>query len=178
MAEIKSTIELAMERTRHLVMTDREKKEMEYREHLEKIPGVAQKYLDGLMKEEEVKKALEELPEAIRENAKNKLIVSILEKTDEKLATKALSLLKSLTAQKGKHHVEELEALVHHYESRLQGALEKISRDITEKLSRRKISGTAVRIIPEKSENYRRLTREFHEAFTRAKEKCIEAFGS
>jgi hypothetical protein len=49
MAEIKSTLELIMERTRNLTMTDEEKETLKRKEAVGKANGSAQKYLDGLI---------------------------------------------------------------------------------------------------------------------------------
>jgi hypothetical protein len=49
MAEIKSTLDLIMERTKGLTMTDEEKRAFKERETAGKIKGLVQKYIDGLI---------------------------------------------------------------------------------------------------------------------------------
>jgi hypothetical protein len=47
MAEVKSTLELAMERTRHLTMSDSDKREQAAAEFKDAVSRLIQKYLDG-----------------------------------------------------------------------------------------------------------------------------------
>lgn len=49
MAEIKSTLDLIMERTKNLTMNDEEKRAFKARETAGKIKGLVQKHLDGLI---------------------------------------------------------------------------------------------------------------------------------
>lgn len=49
MAEIKSTLELIMERTKNLTLTDAEKNQLKQTEAEGKINGLVQKYLDGFV---------------------------------------------------------------------------------------------------------------------------------
>ena len=49
MAEIKSTLDLIMERTKNLTMSDEEKRAFKARETAGKIKGLVQKHLDGLI---------------------------------------------------------------------------------------------------------------------------------
>lgn len=49
MAEIKSTLDIIMEKTKGLTMTEEEKEELRQKELSGKIRGLVQKFLDGLM---------------------------------------------------------------------------------------------------------------------------------
>lgn len=60
MAEIKSTLELIMERTRNLTMTAEEKERLRRKEATGKIKGSVQKYLDGLIGLDTLKAEMEE----------------------------------------------------------------------------------------------------------------------
>lgn len=177
MAEIKSTIELALERTKHLVMTEKEKRELAVHEHLEKITGYAQKYLDGIMTDEEIYEALEAIPEEIQEEAKKKLMTSLLEKSDIELAERLIIVLKNLVSHREFQHVDALEATVKQYSSRFEETKQNIFKTTLEELERRGIEGSSVRIIPEKSRSYRALMDEYRLAFNKAKEKLAKALG-
>ena len=61
MAEIKSAIELAMERTKTLVMDEKEKKEVERREVETRILGIIRRYMDGGLEKRDVVRELEGL---------------------------------------------------------------------------------------------------------------------
>jgi hypothetical protein len=49
MAEIKSTLDLIMERTKNLTMTDEEKKDLQLKELQGKANGLIQRFMDGLI---------------------------------------------------------------------------------------------------------------------------------
>ena len=49
MAEIKSTLDIIMEKTKGLTMTEEEKEELRQKELSGKVRGLVQKFLDGLM---------------------------------------------------------------------------------------------------------------------------------
>lgn len=73
MAEIKSTLDLIMERTKNLTMTADEKKALQKKEWEGRVKGWVQKYLDGTMHLEELKSHIESsrakfqyLPDVIR----------------------------------------------------------------------------------------------------------------
>ena len=49
MGEIKSTLEIIMEKTKGLTMTDEDKREFKKREMAGKIKGIIQKFMDGII---------------------------------------------------------------------------------------------------------------------------------
>jgi hypothetical protein len=59
MAEIKSTLDLIMERTKNLTMTDKEKKDLHLKELQGKVNGFIQRFMDGLI---DIQTIEEELP--------------------------------------------------------------------------------------------------------------------
>lgn len=61
MAEIKSTIELVMERTRHLTLSEEEKREQEIAESRKKLTYLIQKYMDDLLNLETLERELHSL---------------------------------------------------------------------------------------------------------------------
>ena len=56
MAEIKSTLDLVMERTKHLSLSKAEKNEQQQIEFGKKISGILQKYIDKVIGKKEFKK--------------------------------------------------------------------------------------------------------------------------
>jgi hypothetical protein len=67
MAEIKSTIELMMERTKNLTMTGEEKAQLRQKELTEKARGWLVRYLDGILSLESLKAEMMQESEDIRE---------------------------------------------------------------------------------------------------------------
>jgi hypothetical protein len=65
MAEIKSTLELVMERTRHLRQSEEEKQEQATAEFRKGISGLVQKFLDGTLAPERFRRDLRLLQETL-----------------------------------------------------------------------------------------------------------------
>jgi hypothetical protein len=61
MGEIKSTLDLVMEKTRHLTLSQEEKKAQKEIEVNNRLQGLLQKYQDKLLKKENLKKELDHL---------------------------------------------------------------------------------------------------------------------
>ena len=58
MGEIKSTLDIIMEKTRGMTMSDEEKREMKQKEVSDRIRGLTQKFLDGIITYENLKKEI------------------------------------------------------------------------------------------------------------------------
>ena len=58
MGEIKSTLELALERTKHLSLSDEEKQQHRQDEFSQRVKGIIQKYHDKLIKQDRIKEVL------------------------------------------------------------------------------------------------------------------------
>jgi hypothetical protein len=82
MAEIKSTLDLVLERTKNLTMTKEEKESLQRKELEGKIRGWGQKYLDGLMHLSEVKTGMASIPENRRKESRTILRGLVLENLD------------------------------------------------------------------------------------------------
>ena len=61
MAEIKSSIELAMEKTKNLVMDDEERRLSALRDTENKIRATLRRYLEGMIERDDVEKEIEEI---------------------------------------------------------------------------------------------------------------------
>jgi len=64
MEEIKSTLDLVMEKTKHLSFTEKEKEEQQYNEVNKKLKGLLQKYEDGILKQDQIRAELNVLQKA------------------------------------------------------------------------------------------------------------------
>jgi hypothetical protein len=78
MAEIKSTLDLIMERTKNLTMTVDEKKALQRKEWEGKVKGWVQKYIDGTINLEDIKVHIESCESKFQE-LRNILKAEILE---------------------------------------------------------------------------------------------------
>ena len=66
MAEIKSTLDLVMEKTKHLSLSAEEKAEMKLQEGLMKVPGYVERILDRTLSPEELRRTIETLEQENR----------------------------------------------------------------------------------------------------------------
>jgi len=61
MGEIKSTLELAMEKTKKFAISEKEKEEMKQKEVLQKATGLFHRYRNGLLPLNEILKQIERM---------------------------------------------------------------------------------------------------------------------
>jgi hypothetical protein len=76
MAEIKSAIELAMEKTRNLVMDDEEKRESQKKEVENRVRAILRRYLEGITETERAMAEMEEIK--ADPGLKKKLLMTLL----------------------------------------------------------------------------------------------------
>jgi hypothetical protein len=73
MGEIKSTLDLVLERTRHLSLSSVEKEEMELKETLKKVSGYLSRYRGGALSLERLLKEIRELAPELRDRVRGEL---------------------------------------------------------------------------------------------------------
>lgn len=74
MAEIKSTLDLVLERTRHLTLSSVEKEEIELKEALKKASGYLSRYRDGVLSLEALLKEVRGLAPEIRDRVRGEMV--------------------------------------------------------------------------------------------------------
>ena len=161
MAEIKSTLELILERTKNLTLTQEEKERLQRKEAMGKIKGSVQKYLDGLIGAAALAAEMEdlgkntpdsrdmlesELREHLDPESENRKIFEALEET---LDTDTRPLWDRISRFR-----QEIEAEKENIEDRLKRTLED-----------RNISGSAVIPNPAQSEAFQARIRKMKEDF-------------
>ncbi len=82
MAEVKSTLELVMERTRHLTLTEDEKREQAVAEFKGSLGGLLQKVQDGIISPERFRADLRTLEEGSRLSGSAMLIEELSPRLD------------------------------------------------------------------------------------------------
>ena len=139
MAEIRSTLDLIMEKTRDLSLSPEEKRKLRGAEWLGKARGWVQKYQDDLIEVKDVKAALQKLGES--EGAdhllKHEIIAAIEPGSDN---GKRWDLLESLWPLDLKRHKE----IVRHCQEELEQARSEKIRQALDRLAEKDISGTAL----------------------------------
>ena len=142
MGEIKSTIDLVMEKTKHLTLSQEERKEQQYVENKKVLKGLLQKFLDHGIKIEHLKKELDNLKKNYGLNEKNLLLDEILEELqfdrDNRLLLILLDELFSFNTLK-------IESLLEKYRDTLRSMGQKRQGRVKENLAKEHfISGSAV----------------------------------
>lgn len=140
MAEIKSTIELIMERTKNLTMTEEEKNALQRKEWEGKVKGWVQKYLDGAITIEEVKEHIKSgestFPE-IRPIFRAEIVVHIQFSGDN---ARLLQLLEAtLNAD-----TKPMENLIMLFQNKLNASMISRQKAMKKALEQKKVFGSSV----------------------------------
>jgi predicted metal-dependent hydrolase len=158
--EIKSTLDLIMEKTRHLSMSPEEKEENRRQEWLKKARGWIQKFLDDLVDMDRVKSEFrnQELPSGWEKFLKKELIDGLEPEADNE---KRFQLLKELLGIPPDGFINILEG----HRQRLAREKEKRMALMKSQLSNRGISGTAVIPNPEVDPAWKKFYEQAGQAF-------------
>jgi hypothetical protein len=142
MGEIKSTLDLVMEKTRHLTLSQEEKEEQKHIEVNKRLKGLLQKYQDNLLKKEHLEKELDSLRKAYDLKVDKMLSRMLLDSL--KLGHKNESLLELLNEICGLD-ISGLETLFHDFQDAVGFASEKRIKEVKADLAEKRfISGSAV----------------------------------
>ena len=141
MAEIKSTMDIIMEKTKGLTMTEEEKTEYRQQELTGKVRGLIQKFLEGVLKLEKFKVEVAALS-AKQENAVNRIIIeeSILHIQLGVNNEPVFRILKE-TAGVDAGPIREMERA---FIDRVAGEQADRQKSLREKLKKRGVSGSSV----------------------------------
>ena len=145
MAEIKSTLELAMERTKKIAISKEEREEIRRKEILQKINGLFSRYMEDHLSLNEILKEIERMDQKTRPMAKEILLSQWIDALS--LNDKEDRLFRGIEALKGKE-IDEVREKFHHLLSQYQKEKEKIKEEVrvqlTEALRKDNIYGSAV----------------------------------
>lgn len=142
MAEIKSTLDLVMERTRHLTLTADEKARQENEALAQKINGVLQRYRDGALPMEAVKRRVDELGEARGSQVLEQTVRIILKQVELSVDNGAM-----LELLAGQFDVDcrHLSHIIEGYQDARRAELDRQSAELKQQLATtHSIGGTAV----------------------------------
>ena len=142
MGEIKSTMDIIMEKTKNLTMTEEEKKAFRRQEMEGKVKGLVQKFTDGVLDKEKLRIEITALQE------KDKAMIDAIIR-EESLARielgednePLLEILESIFAMNTKPIREMLDG----YEGKLSQEREAREKVLMKQLEKQGISGSAVR---------------------------------
>ena len=145
MAEIKSTLELALERTKKMAISAKEKEEIRRKKLLEKAKGLFHRYREGHAPLSELQKEIERMDDktsvAVKEFLLSQWIDALSLKDDDERLIKGIQWLKN-------GRLEGTPQGFHHLSSQYREEMEKIRQDtrtqLVEALKREGIAGSAI----------------------------------
>ncbi len=163
MAEIKSTLDLVMERTSHLTLSDDEKREQREEDFRKLLQGLVQRFQDGTLKREEFVRELTALRTEHRVDEDARVLREILDRIDlDRDNARLLELLREVFGVE----TGPLAELVDAYEREIRRAVQDRMKEMKAEIEKsRKISGSAVVPNPRSDDQWKvevdRIRREF-----------------
>ena len=153
MGEIKSTLELAMERTKKFALSDKDKEEMKQKEVSQKASSLFHRYRNGHLSLNEVRKEVEKMEGKSATMVKESLLFQWIDalslNDDDEKTLKGIESLK----QQG---IDEIKEKFHHllsqYREEKEKVKEKMRGQLSDALKREEIYGSAVEPNLEKSD--------------------------
>jgi hypothetical protein len=142
MGEIKSTLDLVLEKTRHLTLSDEEKRQQKDKEARDRLAGLLQRYQDNLLPLQKIGDSLDRLVQTA--NGPNETAVrdEIMERIElDRENQRWLDLLQA------RYRIEttRVQSIEADYQRAVEVAAERCKEEIKVKLQRsRRISGSAV----------------------------------
>jgi len=157
MGEIKSTLELAMERTKKFTLSDKDKEEMKQKEVLQKASSLFQRYRNGHLSLNEVRKEVEKMEGKAATMVKQSLLsqwIDALSLNDDPARSdeKILKGIESLKQQGIDEIREKFHHLLSQYQEEKEKVKEKMRGQLSDSLKKEGIYGTAVEPNLEKSD--------------------------
>ncbi len=145
MAEIKSTLDLVMEKTKKLEMTAEEKKELKRKEVFQKAMGLFHRYLDGTISLTEIVREIEKLGSPSGATVKDILVSQWIEALslggDNEKLLKGIKLLKDRDIEEAN---QKFLIVQDQYRSQKEMVRQEVSLQLIETLRKKGIRGTAV----------------------------------
>ena len=127
MGEIKSTLELAMERTKKVAISEKEKEEMKRREVLQKATGLFHRYREGHLPLNEILKQIERMEKKTATTVKEFLLSQWIDALS--LDDGEERILKGIESLE-QRNIHEVKQKFHHLLSQYQGEKEKVNEKV------------------------------------------------
>ena len=162
MAEIKSTLDIIMEKTRHLVLSPEERRQAERDEELRKVPGYVQKFLDDVWNLDELLRSVANLPEEYRPEVQQELVRGLVRQLDfQSRGRRCLEALERLVDSEGQEKLRACQELMDRYEIAHQQVVTSDTERSLARLAAQGISGSAVLVRGEKDHQWEELRRDY-----------------
>jgi hypothetical protein len=145
MAEIKSTLELALERTKKMAISEKEKEEIRQKKLLEKAKGLFHRYRQGHASLNELQKEIERMDEktsaAVKEFLLSQWLDALSFKDENERLLKGIEWLKNGRIEEVR---ERFRQLFSQYREEMQKTKHEVRTQLEEALKREGIEGSAV----------------------------------
>jgi nucleotidyltransferase/DNA polymerase involved in DNA repair len=155
--EIKSTLELAMERTKKLSISEKEKEEIKQKEGIQKATSLFHRYREGHLPLHEIQKEMDRMEEKAAKTVKQALLTQWIDalslNEDDERIFKGIEWLKEKESQEVK---QEFLRLLSQYQREKEKVKEEVGVQLTEALRRDGIYGSAIELKIEGSEFWKK----------------------
>jgi hypothetical protein len=141
MGEIRSTLDIIMEKAKGLTVTEEEKTAFQRKETEGKIRGFLQKFVDGLLDLEGLKKELDSFGDGPNKVAREALVTECLNRLEPDRDNTALfQVLEGLAGVS----LDPLRETLRSFQRELEGEKGRREKDLAARLKKRGVSGSAV----------------------------------
>ena len=141
MGEIKSTLDIIMEKTKGMTMSEEEKQAYQKEEVSGKVSGFLQKYLDELFELEKLKSEILALGKDKENLSKETLVQACLERMDfEEDNSQLLSALEEI----GEIDIAPVKGIIDEFREQLKQVRDDVGKGLSERLKKKGIAGSAV----------------------------------
>ncbi len=175
MGEIKSAIELAMEKTKKFALSDKEKEEMKQKEVLQKAGSLFHRYGDGRLSLNEVLKEVKKMEEGTAATVKKSLLSRWIDtlalNDDYEKNFKGIEAFKGQDIDEVKRRFQQL---LSQYQEEKEKLKEKTNLELTETLKREGIWGSAVAPKLEGSSPWKKENEKLDRSYTEKLEEIKE----
>ena len=169
MAEIKSTLDLVMEKTKGMLLSEEEKRKIKLSERVEKIRGLVDGYLQGKWSKEKLKKEIEALSTGFEKEVYREVWQSLLDRFDfGEEGRKCLEALALFTNEE--EYLNKLDSLWSEYQETYNQWLAERRLQLTSELARLGISGSAILPLPPNDLGWSDKKQEFNRRLTEIRE--------
>ncbi len=179
MGEIKSTLELAMERTKKFAVSEKEKEEMKQKEVLQKATSLFHRYREGHLPLNEIMKEIEKMEKKTATTVKEFLLsqwIDALSLVDD--VERILKGIESLKQRSINEVKEKFYSLLSQYHEEKEKVKEEVTIQFTEALRKDGIYGSAVEPKLEGSDLWKKEIEKLDQSYRMKLEEIKKALGS
>ena len=176
MAEIKSALELAMEKSRKITISEKEREELKQKEVMRKAMSLFHRFEDGYLSLNEVLKEIDRMEEKTKAEVRQALLSKWTDAiTLDHDYGRILRGIESLRHRNLDDVKQKMDQLVAQYREEKEGTMRRMSIRAAEALREEGIHGSAVDPNPDGDREYQALLDDIHRSFGSKTEEVREA---